>query len=210
MTNNPANKILRSMQLLLKRLLDIVLSVVTMLACLPIFITIAIMIKLDSSGPVIYRQERIGKHGKVFTIFKFRTMVADAEKGTPVWSKDNDSRVTRFGRLLRATNLDELPQLVNVLKNDMSIIGPRPERPHFTKEFSRRHSEYPRRHSVKPGITGWAQSQGLYGNSSIEKRMEYDLYYIDNWSLSLDLDVLIKTTRLFAKHFAENIRLQYK
>src|SRR5207247_817204 len=154
-------------------------------------------------GRIIYRQVRVGESGRLFTMFKFRTMDEDAEApGTPVYAEENDTRVTPFGRVLRRTNVDELPQLWNVLKGEMSIVGPRPERPLFVKQFKGKIPQYMLRHKVKAGITGWAQVNGWRGNTSIEKRIEYDLYYIENWSVRLDLKIMWLTLvkGFFHKH----------
>jgi lipopolysaccharide/colanic/teichoic acid biosynthesis glycosyltransferase len=140
---------------------------------------------------VFYRQERMGLDGKAFTVYKFRSMHQDAEEDTgPVWARDDDPRTTPVGRWLRRMDLDELPQFWNVLKGDMSIVGPRPERPFFVEQFKHRIPQYMLRHKVKAGITGWAQVNGWRGNTSLEKRIEYDLYYIENWSVTLDLKIM--------------------
>ena len=152
---------------------------------------IALLVRLTSRGPIFYRQERTGLDGKPFTIYKFRSMYDDAERDTgPVWTRPDDPRVTPFGRFLRRSNIDELPQLWNVLRGDMSIVGPRPERPFFVEQFKHRIPQYMLRHKVKAGITGWAQVNGWRGNTSLEKRIEYDLYYIENWSVTLDLKIM--------------------
>ncbi|MFB3855040.1 MAG: undecaprenyl-phosphate glucose phosphotransferase [Vicinamibacterales bacterium] len=175
----------------LKRALDIVISAVSLaIVAIPMGI-IALAVKLSSPGPVFYRQVRMGLDGRAFTVFKFRSMFQGAESETgPVWARDNDPRCTRVGRILRRFDLDELPQLWNVLKGEMSLVGPRPERPYFVEQFKQRFPQYMLRHKVKSGITGWAQVNGWRGNTSIEKRIEYDLYYIENWSVSLDLKIL--------------------
>jgi lipopolysaccharide/colanic/teichoic acid biosynthesis glycosyltransferase len=151
---------------------------------------IAWFIKRDSPGPVFYRQERMGLDGKQFTVYKFRTMPVDAEEDGPVWADQDDPRATPIGHWLRKRDLDEWPQFWNVLKGDMSIVGPRPERPFFVEQFKHRIPQYMLRHKVKAGITGWAQVNGWRGNTSLEKRIEYDLYYIENWSVSLDLKIM--------------------
>jgi exopolysaccharide biosynthesis polyprenyl glycosylphosphotransferase len=157
---------------------------------------IAILIKLDSRGPVLYRQTRVGADGRVFTMLKFRTMGDDAERDTgPVFAAENDPRCTRVGRWLRRYNLDEIPQMINVLIGDMSLVGPRPERPYFVDRFKHEIPQYMQRHTVKSGITGLAQVAGLRGNTSVEKRTHYDLYYIRNWSLALDFKILLRTLR---------------
>jgi exopolysaccharide biosynthesis polyprenyl glycosylphosphotransferase len=155
---------------------------------------IAIGIRLESPGPVLLRQERMGLDGRRFTMLKFRTMREDAETTTgPVWAQAEDPRRTRLGSLLRRFSLDELPQLLNVLRGEMSLVGPRPERPVFVEEFRRRMPGYMLRHKVKAGMTGWAQINGWRGNTSLEKRLEYDLYYIERWSLAFDLRILLQT-----------------
>ena len=152
---------------------------------------IALLIRATSAGPVFYRQERMGLDGKSFIIYKFRSMFHEAERETgPVWASQDDPRCTPVGRLLRRTNFDELPQLWNVLRGDMSLVGPRPERPFFVSQFKQRIPQYMLRHKVRAGLTGWAQVNGWRGNTSIEKRIEYDLYYIENWSVSLDLKIM--------------------
>jgi len=175
----------------LKRLIDIPIAAVALvLLAIPLGI-LALLVKRTSPGPIFYRQERMGLDGKSFTIYKFRSMTHDAERETgPVWARENDPRRTGFGRFLRRYSLDELPQLWNVLRGDMSIVGPRPERPLFVEQFKHRYPQYMLRHKVKAGITGWAQVNGWRGNTSIEKRIEYDLYYIENWSLALDLKIM--------------------
>lgn len=174
-----------------KRLADSVLSLGVLTATAPLWLLIAAAIKLTSPGPVFFRQERMGLGGEVFLMLKFRTMVAGAEEETgPVWAQAEDPRRTRVGVFLRRTSLDELPQFWNVLKGEMSIVGPRPERPVFIGEFKQRIPRYMLRHKVKAGITGWAQVNGLRGNTSIEKRLEYDLYYLEHWSLAFDLKIM--------------------
>jgi exopolysaccharide biosynthesis polyprenyl glycosylphosphotransferase len=182
---------LQGFNAIVKRGIDIALGGVFMgLLTLP-FSLIALTIRLTSPGPVFYRQERMGLDGKAFTVFKFRSMYHDAERDTgPIWARDDDPRCTPIGRLLRRLDLDELPQLWNVLTGDMSLVGPRPERPFFVDQFKHRIPQYMLRHKVKSGITGWAQVNGWRGNTSLEKRIEYDLYYIENWSVSLDLKIM--------------------
>ena len=187
---------LRGYKKILKRLMDIVVSAAGLLLLLPVFLVVACLVKLTSRGPVFYGQERVGMDGKEFTIFKFRTMVCDAEATSgPVMSKPGDPRLTRPGRFLRKFSLDEFPQLINVLRGDMSLIGPRAERPNFVKDFRDRIPKYMLRHKVKSGLSGWAQVHGLRQDSSIEKRLEHDFYYIQNWSLALDLKILWMTLR---------------
>ncbi len=174
-----------------KRTMDICVSAALLaLATIP-FAVVAVLIKLTSKGPVFYAQERMGLDGKPFTIYKFRSMREDAEKETgPVWANPNDPRRTPLGSILRRLSIDELPQLYNVLRGDMSLVGPRPERPRFVLEFKERIPKYMLRHKVKSGMTGWAQVNGWRGNTSIEKRIEHDLYYIANWTLGLDIKIL--------------------
>ncbi len=174
-----------------KRTMDICLSAALLaLAAIP-FALIAALIKLTSKGPVFYEQERMGLDGKPFTIYKFRSMREDAEKETgPVWANPNDPRRTALGTILRRLSIDELPQLYNVLRGDMSLVGPRPERPSFVQKFKEHIPQYMLRHKVKSGMTGWAQVNGWRGNTSIEKRIEHDLYYIENWTLGLDFKIL--------------------
>lgn len=177
-----------------KRLIDITVSLVALILFLPLFAFIAVAIKLTSPGPVFYTQKRVSRDGRVFHLRKFRTMTVDAEKESgPVWAKPSDPRVTKIGRFLRRTSLDELPQLWCVLWGRMSLVGPRPERPVFVEEFSRTIPRYRERHRVKCGITGWAQVNGLRGDTSVEERTRYDLYYVENWSLLFDLRIMIKT-----------------
>ena len=160
----------------------------------PLLGVAALLVRATSPGPVFYRQERCGENGRTFTIYKLRTMREDAEKETgPVWTVENDPRRTRVGAFLRRFNIDELPQLWNVLKGDMSLVGPRPERPHFVEKFKDDISRYMWRHVSKPGMTGWAQVNGLRGNTSIEERIRYDLYYLENWSLAFDFKILLRT-----------------
>jgi Undecaprenyl-phosphate glucose phosphotransferase len=178
----------------LKRGLDIVLASTLLVVLSPLFVAIAAAVKLTSRGPVFYRQERMSLAGQTFQVWKFRTMHVDAEKETgPVWASPNDPRRTPIGRFLRRYSLDELPQLWNVLKGEMSLVGPRPERPVFIEEFRQKIPKYMLRHKVRAGMTGWAQIHGLRGNSSVEERILYDLYYIENWSLALDLKILFLT-----------------
>lgn len=177
--------------IVLKRAADIVLSLIAIILTAPAMILIAILNKMTSPGPVFYRQERMGLDGKTFDMLKFRSMKLDAETQTgAIWAQENDPRRTKFGTFLRKTSLDELPQFFNVLKGDMSIVGPRPERPVFIEEFRKNIPGYMLRHKMKAGITGWAQVKGWRGNTSLEKRIECDLYYIENWSLLLDLKII--------------------
>jgi Undecaprenyl-phosphate glucose phosphotransferase len=188
---------LRGWSSLMKRVMDMALggSMLVLLTVVPLIPAIVLLIRLRGGpGPIFYRQERMSLDGKTFQIFKFRTMVADAERETgPVFASAEDPRRTAVGVWLRRFNLDELPQLINVVLGDMSLVGPRPERPPFVRLFKERIPQYMLRHRVKSGITGWAQVNGWRGNTSIEKRIEYDLYYIENWSLLLDVKILILT-----------------
>ncbi len=183
-------------RIVLKRILDLVGSGLLVLFCLPFWAIIAVSIKLDSKGPLFYRQERIGHDGRTFDVLKFRTMSPDAEaESGPVWSKQDDPRRTRLGKFLRESNLDETPQFINVFRGEMSLVGPRPERPFFVNEFKKEIPSYMKRHMVKSGVTGWAQVNGWRGDTSIEKRTEFDMWYIENWSLWLDLKILLKTLK---------------
>jgi exopolysaccharide biosynthesis polyprenyl glycosylphosphotransferase len=182
---------------MVKRLMDIAVSSLLLLALtvIPVLPILCLLVRLfGGKGPVLLRQERMTLDGKTFLIFKFRTMVDEAERGTgPIFATSDDPRRTSIGAWLRRHNLDELPQLLNVFLGDMSLVGPRPERPPFVQQFRERIPRYMRRHRVKSGMTGWAQVNGWRGNTSIEKRIEFDLYYIENWSLLLDLKILILT-----------------
>jgi Undecaprenyl-phosphate glucose phosphotransferase len=177
----------------IKRIFDIGFASLLFIAASPLLLLLALLVKLSSRGPTLFRQERVGLDGKAFQMLKFRTMRADAEKDGPQFAAAGAARTTWAGGLLRRTSLDELPQLWNVLLGDMSLVGPRPERPVFIESFRRRIPRYQLRHMVKSGMTGWAQIHGLRGNTSIQKRVEYDLYYIEHWSLLLDLRILART-----------------
>jgi Undecaprenyl-phosphate glucose phosphotransferase len=177
-----------------KRAFDLALASLAFLATLPVMLVIAAGIRLQSRGAALYAQERMGLDGRVFRIFKFRTMVPDAERETgAVWSSPGDPRRTRLGTVLRRTGLDELPQLWNVLRGEMSLVGPRPERPALIEEFRREVPGYMLRHKVRAGLTGWAQIHGWRGNTSLHERLEHDIYYIQNWSLGLDVRILLAT-----------------
>lgn len=183
---------------LLKRAMDVIISGVGLVATSPLLALIAILIKLDTKGSVFYVQERVGQDGTKFNIIKFRSMIDNAEDNTgPVWAASNDPRTTRIGRFLRRYNLDEIPQLINVLRGDMSLVGPRPERPYFVDKFKEEIPLYMRRHIVKAGLTGWAQVNGWRGDTSVSERTEFDLYYVENWSLLFDLKILWKTLTSF-------------
>ncbi len=182
---------LRGFNSVLKRVVDVVISLAVVLTGAIPTLVIVWLVKRGSPGPAFYRQERMGLDGKPFTVFKFRSMPVDAEEDTgPIWAHEDDPRVTPVGRWLRRHDIDELPQFWNVLRGEMSIVGPRPERPFFVEQFKHRIPQYMLRHKVKTGITGWAQVNGWRGNTSLEKRIEFDLYYIENWSLSLDLKII--------------------
>lgn len=176
----------------MKRLMDIVISLILIVLTLPIMIIAIIGVKLSSKGPVIFKQKRVGKNNKIFTMYKFRSMRMNAESDT-AWTTNNDPRKTRFGTFIRKTGIDELPQLFNVLFGNMSIIGPRPELPSFVEQYSKTIPLYRVKHQVKPGITGLAQIYGFRGDTSIEKRIELDIDYIENWSLFNDIKILVIT-----------------
>jgi Undecaprenyl-phosphate glucose phosphotransferase len=177
-----------------KRIFDVAFSVFVLLLVSPVMFLIALAVKLGSRGPVFFVQDRVGLNGRVFRMFKFRTMrVGSREEGDTRWTSDNDPRRTSVGTFLRKSNLDELPQFFNVLKGDMSIVGPRPERPFFVERFLEEFDRYNSRHMFKAGITGWAQVNGWRGDTSIAKRVEYDLYYLRNWSLTFDLQIITMT-----------------
>ena len=178
----------------LKRTMDIVGSICAIILFSPVMLFSVIMIKLTSPGPLIFKQERVGLHNQPFMMYKFRSMEVQApEKEKTRWTVKDDPRVTGFGKFMRKTSIDELPQLFNVLKGEMSLVGPRPERPFFVEKFKEEIPRYMIKHQVRPGITGWAQVNGYRGNTSIRKRIEYDLYYIENWTLGLDIKILFLT-----------------
>jgi exopolysaccharide biosynthesis polyprenyl glycosylphosphotransferase len=180
----------------IKRVFDVALSIIGLLLSAPLMVLAAFCIKLDSRGPVLFRQERVGQHGQVFTLYKFRSMWEDAERMTgPVWASEDDPRITRVGRILRKIRLDETPQMFNVLVGQMSFIGPRPERPIFVDQLKEQIPFYSHRFSMKPGITGWAQIKYPYGSSAEDaiEKLQYDLYYIKNMSILLDLLVLLSS-----------------
>ena len=179
-----------------KRLFDIVIASLVLIIASPVMLIIACLIKLTSRGPVLYTQERVGLDGVVFTLYKFRSMKINAEQESgPVRNKKGDTRTTPIGKILRRTSLDELPQLWNVLMGQMSVVGPRPERPFFVEQFKVQIPKYLERHRVKVGMTGWAQVNGLRGDVPIESRTKYDIYYVENWSLVFDLKIILKTIR---------------
>jgi len=182
-----------------KRIFDIVIASIILILTSPLWILISIAVKLEDRGPVFYHQERIGKDRKSFILHKFRSMETDAEKNGAVWAKKNDKRVTKVGKVLRRSHLDELPQMINVLKGDISLVGPRPERPEFVKELEEKIPHYHLRHIIKPGFTGWAQIKFRYGRSVMDsyEKFQYDLYYLKNRSFLLDISILLKTFQLF-------------
>ena len=178
----------------IKNLSDYIIAVIAIIITSPIMIITAIAIKLTSPGPIIFKQERIGFHGKPFEMYKFRSMkVQNPDDEKSGWTTKDDPRKTRIGDFIRKTSIDELPQFFNVLKGDMSVVGPRPERPYFVDEFRKEIPKYMVKHQVRPGITGWAQIHGCRGDTSIKKRIEYDIEYVENWHMGLDLGIMIKT-----------------
>jgi exopolysaccharide biosynthesis polyprenyl glycosylphosphotransferase len=185
---------------IIKTTFDFILALIILIVIWPIFVLVAVCIKISSPGPVFYLQDRVSLDGRKFKLIKFRTMGEGAENDSgPVWAAANDPRRTKFGVCLRRIGLDELPQLLNVLKGEMSIVGPRPERPEFLAEFRRLHPYYMFRHAVKAGITGLAQVHGFRGNTSLEKRLEYDLDYINNYSFGLDIKIILMTVPAILK-----------
>ncbi len=177
-----------------KRTIDIIGSLVAIIIFSPVMLIAAIGISASKGGSVIFKQERVGLHNKPFIMYKFRTMIEQSpEDEESKWTKKNDERVTSFGKWLRKTSLDEIPQFFNILKGDMSLIGPRPERPYFVEQYKEKIPRYMVKHQVRPGITGWAQINGYRGNTSIQKRIEYDLYYIENWTFFFDVKILFLT-----------------
>lgn len=177
-----------------KRAVDLIGATVAIILFSPVMLLTVLVVALTEEGSVIYRQERVGLHNQVFYMYKFRSMIMqDEEKEKAEWSTRNDPRITPVGKLIRRTSIDELPQLFNVLKGEMSLVGPRPERPQFVQKFRDEIPRYMVKHQVRPGMTGWAQINGYRGDTSIEKRIEYDLYYIENWTMGLDLKILVLT-----------------
>ena len=178
----------------IKRTLDIVVSLIAIICFSPIMLLTMLLIKITSPGPVIFSQERVGRHNRTFKMYKFRSMQVQKESAEKkCWTTPNDPRVTGVGKFIRATSIDELPQLINVLKGDMSLVGPRPERPYFVEKFKEEIPRYMVKHQVRPGMTGWAQVNGLRGNTSIRHRIDFDLYYIEHWSFALDIKILVLT-----------------
>ncbi len=182
-----------------KAAMDYFISSVGLIISLPIMLLVGLAIKIESPGPIFYRQERLGKNGQTFRFLKFRSMREDAEKETgPVWAAENDERITWVGKIIRKLRMDEIPQMINILRGEMSLVGPRPERPHFVEQLKDEIPFYEKRHAVKPGITGWAQIEYPYGASKEDalEKLKYDLYYIKNMSLFFDLIILFKTLRI--------------
>lgn len=179
---------------LVKRIFDIIFVLCVSIVISPLLLVVAVIIKISSPGPIIYNQERVGEGGKVFKIYKFRSMYSDNEYiDDKHWTKKNDPRITPVGKIIRKYSIDELPQFYNILKGDMSLIGPRPERPYLVNKFKESVPKYMIKHHVRPGMTGWAQINGYRGNTSIVKRIEYDIYYVENWTVFLDLKIFLKT-----------------
>ena len=177
-----------------KRVMDFVGSIVCIVLLSPVMLVFAVLVKATSKGPLIFKQERVGLHNKPFMMYKFRSMVVQDEKAEKkAWTTKDDPRVTKVGRFMRKTSIDELPQLFNVLKGQMSLVGPRPERPYFVEKFQEEIPRYMVKHQVRPGMTGWAQVHGYRGDTSIRKRIDYDLYYIENWTVGLDIKILFLT-----------------
>jgi sugar transferase (PEP-CTERM system associated) len=181
----------------MKRGVDILAAALVLTLLFPLSLLVALAIKLDSAGSILYRQERVGEDGKIFNLLKFRSMYVDAEENGPVWAKVNDKRITRVGRIIRKLRLDEIPQMINVLQGEMSFVGPRPERPFFVDILKKEIPFYSERHVIKPGITGWAQIWYRYGASKEDalQKLKYDLYYIKHMSLIFDLIIILKTAK---------------
>ena len=183
-----------SFNMICKRAMDIVGAIVAIIIFSPVMLVTAVLVKITSKGPLIYKQERVGLHNQTFQMYKFRSMeVQSAKSEKRAWTVRDDPRVTKVGRVIRKTSIDELPQLFNILKGDMSLVGPRPERPFFVEKFREEIPRYMVKHQVRPGLTGWAQVNGYRGDTSIKKRIEYDLYYIENWTMGLDIKILFLT-----------------
>lgn len=185
-----------------KRVLDVILSAVALIISSPIFLIMSVIIPLTSPGPMLYAHDRIGRDGRKFRLYKFRSMYHQAEnKQKRYWTEKNDDRITPVGRFIRTTNIDEFPQFINVFKGDMSMVGPRPEQPTFVEKFQKEIPEYFRRHRVRSGMTGWAQVNGLKGDTSIRERVRYDIFYIENWNIWFDIKILLLTMILLIKEF---------
>ena len=179
---------------MVKRIMDVLGSIAAIIVASPVMLLMCILIKATSKGPLIYKQERVGLHNKTFWMYKFRSMEVQPEsEEKKAWTVKNDPRVTGIGKFMRRTSIDELPQLFNILKGDMSLVGPRPERPFFVEKFREEIPRYMVKHQVRPGLTGWAQVNGYRGDTSIRKRIECDLYYIENWTVSFDIKILFLT-----------------
>lgn len=186
-----------------KRSVDLILGILALIIFSPIMLVVAIGVRISSKGSVVYKQTRVGLHNRTFEMYKFRSMVEQTDGADEVtWTTSDDPRVTGFGKFIRKMSLDELPQLINVLKGDMSLVGPRPERPFYVEKFKEEIPRYMIKHQVRPGMTGWAQVNGFRGDTSIEKRIEYDLYYIENWNMIFDIKILFKT--IFRGFFNKN------
>jgi len=183
----------------IKRVLDVFLSIFILIITLPLSILIAILIRTEDNGAVIYSQTRVGKGKKHFTLYKFRSMNPQAETTKAIWAKENDKRITKIGKIIRRLHLDEIPQMINIIKGDIAFIGPRPERPEFVEKLEKNIPYYTLRHITKPGFTGWAQIKFRYGRSIIDskEKFEYDLYYLKNKSVLIDIEILLKTIQLF-------------
>ncbi len=182
---------------IVKRLSDIIFSIICLVISSPFWIIIGIIQKLSSKGPILYSHHRVGRDGKAFTLYKFRSMYVNAEdRQNKYWTEEKDDRITPLGKIIRKTNLDELPQLWNILRGDMSFVGPRPEQPRFVERFSKVIPNYSKRHRIKSGLTGWAQVNGLKGDTSINERVRYDMFYIENWSIWFDMVIIYKTLLL--------------
>jgi sugar transferase (PEP-CTERM system associated) len=199
MVFSPSGFRANSVQALSKRAFDISVSLIGITLASPLALLTALAVRLDSPGPILFKQERVGQFGKLFTMYKFRSMVMTAEDETgPVWSTEGDARITKVGRFIRKTRLDEIPQMWNVLKGEMSFVGPRPERPHFVELLKKKFAFYDERHNVKPGVTGWAQVCYPYGASEAAalEKLNYDLYYIKHSNMGMDLMVLFQTAKI--------------
>lgn len=198
-----SSHLMQPWEMFAKRTLDILVSLIILIGGLPLWLLIALLIKIDSRGPIFYTQDRVGKNGKIFRLYKFRSMVADAERTGPRWAQENDPRVTRVGKWLRRTHLDEIPQFWNILKGDMSLVGPRPERPYFVEKYSKIIPYYKRRLVVRQGLTGWNQIKRIdYKNETLEivrERLRHDFYYIENMSFKLDLEIILRTILLILR-----------
>jgi exopolysaccharide biosynthesis polyprenyl glycosylphosphotransferase len=188
-----------------RRFFDLAIAIPALILLAPLFLVVSLAVLLDSGGPVLYRQTRVGRLGKNFDIIKFRTMRPDAERATgPIWAQAGESRTTRIGRFLRRTSIDELPQLLNVLRGEMSIVGPRPERPFYVEQFRKILPRYDERHLVRPGITGWSHvhMRRNVDTSAIGERLSYDVFYLEHWSIFMDLTIIAKTAAEFLFHSA--------